>query len=166
MAKKKQNQLAFDALYARIVKAGEGLNSLAQPELERSETVLPCEQGESWGWWVNGQEKAGWYAVRHGDAGEDVQKHEELSRERVSRARREYEAKFETQAADARDEALDGDVAGTDEDSKDEVQQSEGFESQETTLVEGLEELEGLHPTLSAALDGGGCGTKMWRSLK
>lgn len=159
-AKRKEDQSAFDALYACIVKVGDGLENLTQPELERSETDkhtgLQCGEGESWGWWVNGQDEAGWYAVRHGDVGEEGIEHEALSRERVARARREYEAKFKSQVKDVREEAGDEDLAGPDEDGEDEGQQSEEFESQETTLVEGLEELESLQSTLSAALDGGG----------
>lgn len=75
--------------------------------------------------------------------------HDGLSRERVVRVRREYEAKFQAQEADVRGEVGDGDVAGSDDYGEDEGQQSEGFESQETTLVEGLEEFESLHPTLN-----------------
>lgn len=159
-AKRKEDQPAFDLLYARIVKAGDGLESLAQPELERSEgggnTGLQCGEGESWGWWVNGQEVAGSYTVQHGNAGEEGEEYEELSKERVASASREYEAKLERQVKDVREDAGDEDLAGSSEDGEDEGKQSEEFESQETTLVEGLEELEPLHSTLSVALDGGG----------
>lgn len=164
IAKKERNQATFDGLYARIAKAGEGLESLeaeieGRESGERENMVVRDGKGdgysegkeETWGYWVNEQEEAGWYAVRHELAREEGREYEGSSRERIASAREEYEAGLERRAAD---ESGNGFVTGSDEGGEDGRQQGEKFGSQETTLVEGLEGEE-LHLALSVGLDGG-----------
>jgi hypothetical protein len=140
VAHKNEDQAAFNAMHARITAAGEGLGNLAvaMPAEEKDGALKRLSGGELWEVKALQRKKEReWYGVQHGCAAEEGEEHDGLSLERVKHAKEVWEAKL-----------------GKGEDEVEGASDSEGqVESEETTLVDGGEELSLLHPTISAALD-------------
>lgn len=99
VAQRRQDQLAFDDLCARITKVGEGLPSLAQP--------MPANKADCAARKLDGGEMSDvfksikdseWYHVEHGGVTEEGGRHDSLSLERLGRARQVYEASLSTEA--------------------------------------------------------------------
>jgi hypothetical protein len=139
VAHRNEDQAAFNAMHTRITAAGEGLVSLA--------VAMPAEKKDGARRLSGGElcdiertkrkKEREWYGVQHGSAVEEGGGHDDLSLGRVKRAKEIYEAKVDNG---------EGEVEA----------ESEGewqVESEESTLVDGVEALMVLHPTISAALD-------------
>ncbi|KAM0723656.1 hypothetical protein Q7P37_000644 [Cladosporium fusiforme] len=90
-AERTQDQAAFDALYARIVKAGEGLESLTSGLGESVEEMGLGGEDGGFGEIMRVDRKGDWWHVVHGSAAEEGEMHDELSRERVKAAKSAYE---------------------------------------------------------------------------
>lgn len=139
-AHRAQDQAAFNAMYARITAAGEGLGTLAQAmPAEKRDGVRRLGGGELCE--VNRTIKEGeWYHVQHGGDAEEGGEHDGSCLRRLERAREGYEARLDT--------GPDSSEVGAEEDDG-EWQD----ESRETTLVEGEEWVAMLRPMMEVALD-------------
>jgi hypothetical protein len=145
VAHRNEDQETFNALHARITAAGEGLGSLAvSVPAEKKDGARRLSGGE-----LSEVEKTKlkkdreWYGVQHGSAVEEGGEHNSLSLGRVERAKAAYEAKLNRSVGEV-DAKSDGKVEA----------EREGEwqgESEETTLVDGVEELTLLYSTISAA---------------
>lgn len=92
-AQRSQNQPAFDALCARITKAGEGLESLAQSmPVEKADCAATKMGGGQMAEVCRSMGEGEWYRVEHGGVVEEGGEHDRLSLGRVERAREAYEA--------------------------------------------------------------------------
>jgi hypothetical protein len=146
-AHRNEDQAAFNTMHARITAAGEGLSSLAVAmPAEKKDGAKRLSGGETWEIEKTRQKKEReWYGVQHGCAVEEGGEHDGLSLDRVKRAREVWEAKLDRSEGEVEAES---DVA-VEAESETEWQE----ESEETTLVDGVEVLPVLQRTTSAALD-------------
>lgn len=99
--------MAFDALYKRICKAGEGLQSLAA-DVEEGKVM----EGDGFTEFTRVDWKEDQWFVKHGGGVEEGERHDELSGERVRRARGEYEQRARAVEEGCEEENGDGDEAG------------------------------------------------------
>jgi hypothetical protein len=149
-AHRSEDQSAFDCLHAHILKAGEGLDSLAQSPLvaQADEDSRFRDEVLGVGRIVPPNLENDWYRVQHeavaGDAIEcDAIECDALATKRVQCARKAYEAKLDEVWSDS------------ESDSGASISEKQQSESEDTTLVEDSPEEFALpHTASSITLDG------------
>jgi hypothetical protein len=100
-ARQSEDQVAFDCLHARISKAGEDLDSLAQSPLVAQADEDPRFKNEDLGLGRIVPPNIGndWYMVQHEAAQGDVTECDALATRKLQRARRAYEAALDDEGS-------------------------------------------------------------------
>lgn len=106
-AQRSQNQAAFNDLCARIMKAGEGLSSLAQPmPVQKSDSAATKLDGGQLSDVCKSMRENEWYQVEHGGVLEEGEKHDRLCSGRIMGAKKAYEATLIEKSSEAEDDGV------------------------------------------------------------
>ena len=144
-ARRSEDQSAVDCLHAKMLKAGEDLDSLAQSPLVAQADEDPRFKNEDLGLGRIVPPNIGndWYMVQHDAPEGDVTEWDALATRKLQRARRAYEAALDDEGSS--DSESDGGAPIFEEQQNDD---------EDTTLVDDfIEDLALLDPASSLTLD-------------